>query len=326
MAMTVLVLDFSVLAMNHQFSLLVLGDLPCTIDRVLFTVEMFGVLFGSGTPDCPLVVPRNDMLIAICHFLLHMRGGMPLLGCAVIFRNADKAAQLSACWHTHRTYNNEKGGSVQQSSPTDEYATAEEFAAAVAQLTTSELIRLKKRAAILLWGSEYSNPMELLNEAVKRTLIAATGDRKDGERGRPWPKNRVVLPAFLSMCMQSIADSSQDSIAQTMTDGLEAMADSRGETGTVLHGAGFSHPDIVEQALVSEEDAERQAAAKQDVAIIQRHFAADQAVLAVIEGEKEELSVAEVLEMFEIDQKTYDSARRRLRRQVDKLMPGRRLK
>lgn len=215
---------------------------------------------------------------------------------------------------------------MQQSSPTDEYATAEEFAAAVAQLTTTELIRLKKRAAILLWGSEYSNPMELLNEAVKRTLIAATGDRKDGERGRPWPKNRVVLPAFLSMCMQSIADSSQDSIAQTMTDGLEAMADSRGETGTVLHGAGFSHPDIVEQALVSEEDAERQAAAKQDVAIIQRHFAADQAVLAVIEGEKEELSVAEVLEMFEIDQKTYDSARRRLRRQVDKLMPGRRLK
>lgn len=84
MTMAVLVLDFPVLAMNHQFSLLVLGDFPCSVDRVLFTVEMFGVLFGSGTPDCPLVVPRNDMLIAICHFLLHMRGGMPLLGCAVI--------------------------------------------------------------------------------------------------------------------------------------------------------------------------------------------------------------------------------------------------
>jgi hypothetical protein len=47
-------------------------------------------------------------------------------------------------------------------------------------------------------------------------------------------------------------------------------------------------------------------------------------VLAVIEGEKADMPVAEVLALFDLDQRTYDTARRRLRRQVDKLMPGRR--
>jgi hypothetical protein len=36
------------------------------------------------------------------------------------------------------------------------------------------------------------------------------------------------------------------------------------------------------------------------------------------------MPVAEVLALFDLDQKTYDTARRRLRRQVDQLMPGRR--
>ena len=46
--------------------------------------------------------------------------------------------------------------------------------------------------------------------------------------------------------------------------------------------------------------------------------------VTVIEGEKADMPVAEVLALFDLDQKTYDTARRRLRRQVDKLMPGRR--
>ena len=113
---------------------------------------------------------------------------------------------------------------MQQPSPADEYATAEELSDAVGRLTVEERIRLAKKARILIWGTEYSDPLELLSEAVKRALIAATGDRSYKERGRPWPKNRVDLPAFLSECMKSIADSSRESIHQTMTVELEAIA------------------------------------------------------------------------------------------------------
>ena len=91
----------------------------------------------------------------------------------------------------------------------------------------------------------------------------------------------------------------------------------------MLHDADFSAPDIVDQAIDLEEDRARQAAAKADADLIEQHFAGDQAVLAIIEGEKEEMSPGEVQEMFGLNEKTYDSARRRLRRQVDKLMPGR---
>lgn len=215
---------------------------------------------------------------------------------------------------------------MQQPSPADEYATAEELSAAVGRLTVEERIRLAKKARILIWGTEYSNPLELLSEAVKRALIAATGDRKDRERGRPWPKSRVELPAFLSESMKSIADSSRESIHQTLTVELEAIAGDTGDMDSALNGWGYSQPDIVAQAMAFEEDESRIAQAKADVAKIEKHFENDQDVLAILEGAKEEMSAAEVLSMFSMDQKTYDSARRRLRRQVDKLMPGRRLK
>ena len=215
---------------------------------------------------------------------------------------------------------------MQQPNPADEYATPEEISDAVGRLTVEERIRLEKIARILIWGTEYSDPLELLSEAVKRALIAATGDRRDKERGRPWPKNRVVLPAFLAESMKSIANSSRKTIHQTQTIELAAIAGDTGDMDSALNECGYSQPDIIEQAIEFEEDESRIASAIADVSKIEQHFKNDQDVLAILEGEKEEMSVSEVLTMFSMDQKTYDSARRRLRRQVDKLMPGRRLK
>ncbi|TXI17923.1 MAG: hypothetical protein E6Q67_12530 [Roseateles sp.] len=217
-----------------------------------------------------------------------------------------------------------QGGSVPPKSPSERHATVEELSQAIAQLTKAELLRLTYRAKLLAWGTEYANPLELFNEACKRALIAASGDRRDGERGRPWPIDRVPLPAFLSGCMDSIAEASRDSAYQTKTDRLEAVASETGDVDAVIHKAGLWNSDVVEQAVEAEDIAERQEAAQRNAEAIEKHFANDQNVLAVIEGEKAGLSVAEVLEMFEIDQTAYDSARRKLRRKVDKLMPGRR--
>lgn len=208
--------------------------------------------------------------------------------------------------------------------PTERHATLEELASAVNRLTREELLRLRSKAKLHLWGTGFTDPKELLNEAVKRALIAASGDKRNQERGRPWPIDRVELPAFLSGCMESIADSARKSVVQTHTKRLEVMAGDHGDVDAVTHEAGLWSPDVVEQAIDVEEAAQRQERARLDAALIEQHFKNDQEILAILEGEKAGMSVAEVLEMFELDQTAYDSARRRLRRQVDKLMPGRR--
>ena len=194
-------------------------------------------------------------------------------------------------------------------------ASVEELSRALTMLTKPERLRLFARARLLVWGTEYTDPQELFNEAVKRALIAANGSKQDGERGRPWPIDRIPLPAFLSGCMDSIADTS---------DRLEALAGDARDVDTVIHRAGRWNTDVVEQAIEVEDTLERQQRARTDAKIIEAHFKDDQEVLAVIEGEKADMPVAEVLALFELDQRTYDTARRRLRRQVDKLMPGRR--
>ena len=208
--------------------------------------------------------------------------------------------------------------------PSERHASIEELSLALTALTSAEQLRLFARARLLVWGTEYTDPQELLNEAVKRALIAASGSKRDGERGRSWPVDRVPLPAFLSGCMDSIANSSRESLSQTQTDRLEALAGEDREVDTMIYRAGGWSADVVEQAIEVEDAVDRQQRSQADAQIIETHFKDDQEVLAIIEGEKEEMTVAEVLALFDLDQKTYDTARRRLRRQVDKLMPGRR--
>ena len=217
-----------------------------------------------------------------------------------------------------------QGGAVPPKLPSERHASVEELSRALMMLTAGERLRLFARARLLLWGTEYTDPQELLNEAVKRALIAASGAKQDGERGRPWPLDRVPLPAFLSGCMDSIADSSRESLGQTQTHRLEAIAGEARDVDTVIYRAGGWNTDVVEQAIEVEDAADRQQRARAAAQFIEAYFKDDQEVLAVIEGEKADMSVAEVLALFDLDQKTYDTARRRLRRQVDKLMPGRR--
>lgn len=208
----------------------------------------------------------------------------------------------------------------------EKHATPQEVAAAVERLTKAERLRLLKRAQLQIGGTEFTDPKELLGEAVKRAMLATGPSKKDGERGRPWPVERVSLPAFLSRSMDSIADASRNSISQVATEPLELLVGDEGDTATLLHKAGYSHPDVVELAIEREEALARQEAARADALMLERHFAGNETVLAVIEGEKDDMRAEEVRQLFQIDKTTYNSARRLLRRTADKLMPGRRPK
>lgn len=211
-----------------------------------------------------------------------------------------------------------------QKASSERHASVDELSRALTMLTAAERLRLFARARQLVWGTEYTDPQELFNETVKRALVAASGSKQEEERGRPWPIDRVQLPAFLARCMDSIANASRESHDQTRTDRLEVLAGETGDVDAVIYQAGRWNTDALEQAIEVEDKRERERRAQADAQAIESHFKDDQEVLAVIEGEKEGMPVADVLALFDLDQRTYDTARRRLRRQVDKFMPGRR--
>ena len=218
-------------------------------------------------------------------------------------------------------HNNDKskGGPVTTGKSADHaYATAEEICEAVERLTEAELGRIHRAAQYALFGTEYTDPQELLGEAVQRTLEGV-----GVKEGRHWPKD-VHFVAYLIKTMQSVAEGSSSSISQSRTAHLEAMANHDGDVELVLAQEGFSSPDVVEQALELEETNERQARAKADAALIEAHFVDDEEIQFLIMGDKDGMMPCEIRAVSGMDQTTYDTARRRFRRGLNTLMPGRR--
>lgn len=199
-----------------------------------------------------------------------------------------------------------------------EYATAEEICDAVERLTEVELGRIRRAAHYAIFGTEYTDPLELLGEAVKRTLEGA-----DVKGGRHWP-NGVHFVAYIIKTMQSIAEGSSSSITQSRTEYLEVMAGPEGDAELSLAREGFSSTDVVAQALEVEETNERQARAATDAALIEAHFASDEEIQFLIMGDKDDMKPSEIRAVSGMDQTAYDTARRRFRRGLNTLMPGRR--
>ncbi len=217
------------------------------------------------------------------------------------------------------TYNEAKGGYVTTGKPPDrEFATAEEICEAVDGLTEAELGRIHRAAQYALFGTEYTDPDELLGEAVQRTLEGV-----GVKTGRHWPKS-VNFVAYLIKTIQSIADASHETISQSRTGHLETMGGPDGDAEVALARQGFASPDVVEQAMEVEESAERQARAAADSALIEAHFATDNEIQFLIMGDKDDMTPKEIQTVAGMNQTTYDSARRRFRRGLNTLMPGRR--
>lgn len=197
-------------------------------------------------------------------------------------------------------------------------ATAEEVCEAIESLSEAELGRIHRAAQYALFGTEYTDPLELLGEAVQRTLegVGVKG-------GRHWPRG-VHFVAYIIRTMQSIADGSSVSVVQTRTAHLQAMAGDEGSAELALAQAGFSFADVVQQALDIEETTERLSRAAADAALIEAHFANDEEIQYLIMGDKDDLKPAEIRAASGMNQTQYDTARRRFRRGLNTLMPGRR--
>lgn len=203
---------------------------------------------------------------------------------------------------------------------TDEPATEDDVRAAIESLTEDDLLRLRAAGRSFLVGTEYQDAQELINEAVLRTMEGARGTN-----GRHWPKRRVPFVAYMIMTMLSIANGSRDSHEMSMTDRLEGLALPDGTADDVLALLGFATPSVEVEAIEIEENAELVARAKSDADRIDALFANDQDVGWLVMCFKDGRSPAKARELAGFTSTQYETIRKRLRRGVAKLFPGRRM-
>lgn len=189
----------------------------------------------------------------------------------------------------------EKGGGTKSvdGAGLDQRRDAAGFRAAWDTLRSNDLIRLDKKAAIRALGTG-KDGRDLLNEAVLRTL--------DGRR--EWPAG-VPVTVYLDNAMRSIADEARKELAR------ERPAGDGHDPGSVIGNYADPGPSVearVYARLELEAVVER----------LEARLSGDAQALAVLIGEMEGWSAAELLELEPMNANDYAAARKRLRRAVER--------
>lgn len=196
-------------------------------------------------------------------------------------------------------------------------ATVDEIRHAFEALTECDLLRLDRAAKAVMAGTEYSDPADLVNEAMMRTLRAARG-----EKGRVWPTS-VPFMAYLIQTMKGLADDSLNSHYTKLTDCIETFGTEALSPEEALGARGHAEPDVVTLAIEVGESVEASDQAIRDLKKIDEHFADDEQVGWILMGHKDGLRPAEICELAGMNLTQYGTARRRFRRGVERLFPGR---
>jgi len=204
-------------------------------------------------------------------------------------------------------------------------ASLAELSDAVRQLGVDELLRLRRRGDQLVFGTSYASGLELLAEAVARALIGASGSPRERLKGRVW-RQGVGFAAFLMVTMKGLASDSRGSLAVRVERQMEALAGDDGDDAAVALRPELRHASVEDALLEREESEARLRQVDADARLIERHFEDDEEVRAILEGEKQAWSPERVRAEFGMTRRAYDAARTRMRRGIDRLMPGRRLK
>lgn len=187
-------------------------------------------------------------------------------------------------------------------------ATDDEVFEAVTNLTDKEKQRLGLYAVDRLqnigraaagWDEE-----DLLQEAIKRTLA---GNRK-------WYKGQVDFFGHLKGVLMSITSD----MARKLTTEKHEEPFSESE---LLNGSEEESVNPYEVAASAPSRVLQTLVAKERLALVMDIFRDDQAVLNIIEGRCCDLTEVETCEMFEMTQKEFGAARRRLSRGLATVFP-----
>jgi DNA-directed RNA polymerase specialized sigma24 family protein len=166
-----------------------------------------------------------------------------------------------------------------------EYATLEEVAAALENLSRSELDRIELKARHSVRGTDIS-PHELVNTVVERLLT------RDGDHGRHWHRKETLTQCF-ERTMKSIVRDHWRHRQVTMT------AVSDGAAG-----------------LREFPDSETQLIARQELDAVLTMLSDDGQTSAIALALAKGHTPAEIRKQFGLTETEYDSALRRIRRRI----------
>lgn len=172
---------------------------------------------------------------------------------------------------------------------------------ALLALSDGDLMRLKRIAQLRSFGLEDYGWDDLLQEAISRALAGT----------RVWPQD-VPLVAFLAQTMRSISHEARNSPGQERVDRMPAQGNDGIENGI----ASATLADVA----IDEITPERQTAAGQALKRIEAAFAGDSEALAVLHALGEGLTPEEALVKAKLSRVSYESAQRRIRRKVAKML------
>lgn len=184
-------------------------------------------------------------------------------------------------------------------------ATEGQVIEALEGLDDQALARLRKEAKHMIVGTRFDHPHDLINETVERLLA----------RDRLWPIH-VPFERFFSNAMRSVAYGIRHLKRQKSEVLAADHVDVAAEDEDPIDLVAEESVPSVEASLISEED--RQAAAR-DIAAIEENFKNDSEVSMILMGIEDEISPAELREMAGMSQTEYETARKRLRRGLERL-------
>jgi DNA-directed RNA polymerase specialized sigma24 family protein len=174
----------------------------------------------------------------------------------------------------------------------------------IRQIKPTELKRIFLAGKAFIIGTNYQSVRELYSEAVTKAYL--------GERHCPI---NVNFTTFLINAMKSIASNYKTS-KQTSIEISECRINSDRSPLDSASSNIFSQPQ-------SESEEERALREKQEdsvIAAVYAKFTADSEVTAILLGESENLSPQEIMNLASMDQRSYETARRRYRRGVANLI------
>lgn len=186
-------------------------------------------------------------------------------------------------------------------------ATLENIERAIVDLSDADWIKLRKMATGHLWGTRLEDPDALINDTIER-LIAGK---------RTWHLDMAFVP-WMDSAMRSVANHlrtlKQEKalvLAGDLANGCEAPDEPLDHLGE----DGETPLDI----LLTEE---ARAMAERDLSKIEESFRDDMEVGWILLGLDEKLSASEIQAISGMTKTQYETARKRLRRECNRLFPS----
>lgn len=181
---------------------------------------------------------------------------------------------------------------------------------AIAGYSSIDFLRLYRKANYLLLGTGLATTIELFNEALVRTL--------DGTR--KWPQD-VAFEAYIWNAMKSIADGYRN-LQSNKEEILSTDLIHSDDDQSVDPIAELGHLSLAVDDALIEQEKRRQA--EIDLTKIENYFKDDDEVTLIIMAIEDGISARDLCSSYEMTTIQYDTARKRFRRGIDRLFPGRR--